>query len=117
MVPPAPWQDKEDVTVDELFNRVVFASQGLLLSVREGSVHGGIQHLSRLPHHCHGYPVSFQVSQDTSELFSRWRKEPAAPQPKTMFKLLSYQMWNKGETTLLIELFLQLGHALVVTFQ
>ena len=93
MVPPACWQGKEDVTIDEPFNHVLFASQGLLLSLCEGSVHGGIQHFSCFPHDRHGYPVSFQVSQDiSSELFSRWRKETGAHMPKTMFKLLSHQM-------------------------
>lgn len=34
---------------------------GHVLCVGEGSVHGGLQHLSGLPHHRHGYPVQVQV--------------------------------------------------------
>lgn len=56
----------EEVTTAEPFNHVMFVFQGLLLSIREGAVHSWIQHVSRFPHHCHGDPVSFQVSWDKS---------------------------------------------------
>lgn len=62
---PACWHSQE-VTIAEPFNPVVFVFQGLLLSIREGTVHGWIQHVPRFPHHCHGDPVSFQVSWDKS---------------------------------------------------
>lgn len=57
---------------------------GHVLRVGEGSVHGGLQHLSGLPHHRHGYPVQVQVRWSSpnwvSEEFQRSDRIKATPQ-------------------------------------
>lgn len=106
------------MNIDKPFNHVIFFFQGLLLSICEGSIHGWIQHFSCFPHHRHGYPVSFQVSQDVNSLLlSHWRKQTGSHWPKTTFKLLSPQLQNKGGEKPLAELFPQVGISPVVIFQ
>lgn len=42
-------------------------SAGYVLCISEGSVHGGLQHVSGIPNHRHGHPVQVQVSKKLCE--------------------------------------------------